>query len=56
MQAFYSAIKMPVNLREAGVKEEDLEAMAEKAVENGSLGILAMIGKLEALQIMRAAL
>ena len=56
LQAFYLAIKMPVNLREAGVKEEDLEAMAEKAVENGSLGILATIGKVEALQIMRAAL
>jgi len=55
LQAFYLAIKMPVNLREAGVKEEDLEAMAEKAVENGSLGILATIGKVEALQIMRAA-
>lgn len=55
LQAFYSAIKMPASLREAGVKEEDLEIMAEKAVENGKLGILAPIGKSEALQIMRAA-
>ena len=55
LRAFYSAIKMPANLREAGVKEEDLEVMAEKAVENGNLGILATIGKDEALQIMRAA-
>lgn len=55
LRAFYSAIKMPANLREAGVKEEDLEVMAEKAVENGNLGILATIGKDEAFQIMRAA-
>jgi alcohol dehydrogenase YqhD (iron-dependent ADH family) len=55
LEAFYSAIKMPANLREAGVKEEDLEAIAEKAVENGNLGILASIGKDEALQILCAA-
>jgi alcohol dehydrogenase YqhD (iron-dependent ADH family) len=55
LQAFYSVIKMPATLREAGVKEEDLEIMAEKAVENGNLGILTSIGKDEALQIMRAA-
>lgn len=55
LEAFYAAIKMPANLREAGVKEEDLEVMAEKAVENGNLGILTSIGKEEALQIMRMA-
>lgn len=55
LEAFYVAIKMPANLREAGVKEEDLEGMAEKAVENGNLGVLTSIGKDEALQIMRAA-
>src|SRR5512133_98048 len=55
LEKFYAAIKMPANLREAGVKEEDLEVMAEKAVENGKLGILTSIGKDEALQIMRAA-
>jgi len=55
LEAFYAAIRMPANLREAGVKEEDLEVMAEKAVENGNLGILTSIGKDEALQIMRAA-
>lgn len=55
LEAFYAAIKMPANLREAGVKEEDLEGMAEKAVENGKLGILTPIGKDEALQIMGAA-
>ena len=55
LEAFYCAIKMPANLREAGVKEEDLEAIAEKAVENGNLGILTSIGKREVLQILRAA-
>src|SRR5512133_2383224 len=55
LETFYAAIKMPANLREVGVKEEDLEVMAEKAVENGNLGILTSIGKDEALQIMRAA-
>jgi alcohol dehydrogenase class IV len=47
--------KMPANLREAGVKEEDLAAIAGKAVEGGNLGILASMGKDEVLQIMRTA-
>ncbi|GFO69484.1 NADH-dependent alcohol dehydrogenase [Geomonas limicola] len=55
LEAFYSAIKMPANLREAGVKADDLDVMAEKAVENGKLGILTSIGKDEALQIMQMA-
>lgn len=55
LEAFYATIKMPANLRAAGVKEEDLALMAAKAVENGKLGILTSIGKDEALQIMQAA-
>jgi hypothetical protein len=55
LQKFYSAIKMPANLREAGVKEEDLDGIAGKAVENGNLGILSPIGKDEVLQILRTA-
>lgn len=55
LEAFYAAIKMPANLREAGVKEEDLETIAGKAVETGNLGILTSLGKDEVLQIMRAA-
>lgn len=55
LEAFYAAIRMPANLREAGVKEEDLQAIAEKAVENGKLGILTSLGKDEVLQILRAA-
>ncbi|MBF0379238.1 MAG: iron-containing alcohol dehydrogenase [Desulfamplus sp.] len=55
LEAFYNAIKMPANLRDAGVKEEDLETIAEKAVERGNLGILTSIGKEEVLQIMKEA-
>lgn len=55
LEAFYGSIKMPANLREAGVKEQDLETIAEKAVERGNLGILTSIGKDEALRIMRDA-
>jgi alcohol dehydrogenase YqhD (iron-dependent ADH family) len=53
--AFYRTIRMPANLREAGVREEDLDLMAGKAVEDGNLGILTSIGRDEALQILRAA-
>jgi len=55
LEAFYSAIRMPANLREAGVREDDLEFIAGKAVENGNLGILTSLGKNEVLQILRAA-
>jgi alcohol dehydrogenase YqhD (iron-dependent ADH family) len=55
LEEFYAVIKMPANLCEAGVKEEDLEAIAGKAVENGNLGILASLGKDEVLQILRTA-
>jgi alcohol dehydrogenase YqhD (iron-dependent ADH family) len=55
LEAFYAAIKMPANLRDAGVKEEDLETIAEKAVERGNLGVLTSIGKEEALAILREA-
>ena len=55
LSAFYATIKMPANLRDAGVKEEDLNVIAEKAVERENLGILTSIGKEEVLQIMREA-
>ncbi len=55
LETFYATIKMPANLRDAGVKEEDLALMAAKAAENGRLGILTSIGKDEALEIMRMA-
>ncbi|GFO56085.1 NADH-dependent alcohol dehydrogenase [Geomonas sp. Red276] len=55
LEAFYAAIKMPANLREAGVREEDLDLIAGKAVEDGNLGILTSLGKDEVLQILRAA-
>ena len=55
LEVFYRVIKMPANLREAGASEADLEIIATKSVEEGELGTLAVIGKDEALQIMRAA-
>ncbi len=55
LKAFYATIKMPANLRAAGTKEEDLETIAEKAVEKGNLGVLTSIGKEEALQILHDA-
>ena len=55
LESFYTAIKMPANLREAGVKEEDLDGIAGKAVEEGNLGILTSLGRDEVLQILRAA-
>jgi alcohol dehydrogenase YqhD (iron-dependent ADH family) len=55
LEAFYRTIRMPANLHEAGVREEDLDLMAGKAVEDGDLGILTSIGRDEALQILRAA-
>jgi alcohol dehydrogenase YqhD (iron-dependent ADH family) len=53
LEAFYRSINMPASLREAGVREEDLEAMAERAVEDGTLGILTCIDRDEALEILR---
>lgn len=46
---------MPANLRAAGVKEEDLAIIAEKAMQRGNLGVLTSIGKEEALAILREA-
>lgn len=53
LEAYYRAIGMPKNLQEAGVAEDKLEYLAEKATENGNLGVLATIGKTEALEILK---
>ena len=52
---YYRAIGMPVSLEAAGVEEERLDYLAEKATENGELGILSSIGKAQALAIYQAA-
>ena len=44
---------MPAKFSAAGVKKEDMETIAEKAVENGKLGILSSIGKEEVLELMQ---
>lgn len=48
-------LKMPQNLEEAGVKEDKLEYLAEKATEWGEIGSLCKIGKIEALEIYKRA-
>ena len=53
LEAFYASIKMPAKFSAAGVKKEDLETIAEKAVSNGKLGILSSIGKEEVLELMQ---
>ncbi|WP_435328220.1 hypothetical protein [Vibrio hannami] len=55
LKSYYSTIGMPENLRAAGVEEDKLEYLAEKATENGQLGAFNAIGKPEALEILRAA-
>lgn len=55
LTAFYATIRMPANLRAAGVREEDLTTMAARAVERGDLAGLTTIGKTEAVQIFRDA-
>lgn len=55
LEEFYAKIKMPSRLGDAGVKEDDLEIMAQRATERGNLGTLTSIGKDQALQIMQDA-
>lgn len=52
---FTLALKMPENLKEAGVEENKLEYLAEKATEWGEISALCRIGKAEALEIYRRA-
>lgn len=55
VKEFTRAIKMPENLKEAGVEENRLEYLAEKATEWGNIGALCKIEKAEALEIYRRA-
>ena len=55
LQQFYEIIGMPANLREAGVEEDKLRYLAEKATENGTLGSLTSIGPDQAYDILCAA-
>lgn len=52
---FYKVLGLPESLEESGVLYEDLDFMAEKATELGTLGILSEIGKDEALDIFKRA-
>jgi len=55
LKEFTLAIKMPKNLKEAGVEESKLDYLATKAIERGNIGALCKIEKDEALEIFRRA-
>jgi len=55
VKEFTLSIKMPKNLKEAGVEENKLDYLAEKATEWGEIGPLCKIGKAEALEIYKRA-
>lgn len=55
LREFIHTLRMPANLKEAGIKEEQLEYLAEKATEWGNIGALCKIEKEEALQIYKRA-
>lgn len=52
---FYEEIGMPKNMREAGVTEDKLEYLAQKATEFGDIGTMTPINKEEALEIYKMA-
>ncbi|SHG68965.1 hypothetical protein SAMN02745221_00757 [Thermosyntropha lipolytica DSM 11003] len=54
-RGFFKALGLPSRLREVGVKEDDLEFMAARAVENGSLGRFKELDKDDVLNILKMA-
>ena len=52
---FYSSLKIPKNLKEAGVEKDKLKYLAQKATEFGNLGALCKIEEKEALEIFEMA-
>ncbi|MCY1720927.1 iron-containing alcohol dehydrogenase [Prolixibacteraceae bacterium Z1-6] len=55
VKEFTLKLNMPKNLKEAGVEEDKLEYLAEKATEWGNIGALCKIEKEEALEIYKRA-
>ncbi|MGD9971364.1 MAG: iron-containing alcohol dehydrogenase [Sulfuricurvum sp.] len=55
LEAFYQSIGMPSRMRDAGVREEQLDYLAEKATEFGDIGTMSPITKAEALEIYTMA-
>lgn len=53
--AFYQSIGMPSRMRDAGVNEDKLEYLAEKATEFGDIGTMSPINKAQALEIYTMA-
>ncbi len=54
-EEFFASMGMPRRLRDAGVEEDKLEYLADKAVERGPLGLLAPMGRDEVLAMFRDA-
>jgi alcohol dehydrogenase YqhD (iron-dependent ADH family) len=52
---FIQTLKMPKNLKEAGVEKDKLDYLAEKSAEFGDIGALCKIEKNEALKIFEMA-
>lgn len=55
LKEFTLTLKMPKNLKDAGVEEDKLEYLAEKATEWGNIGAMCKIEKEEALEIFKKA-
>ncbi|MDD2358658.1 MAG: iron-containing alcohol dehydrogenase [Thiovulaceae bacterium] len=55
LEHFYEIIGMPKNMREAGVSEDELKYLADKATEFGDIGTMTPITKTEALEIYTMA-
>ncbi|MBL4561602.1 MAG: iron-containing alcohol dehydrogenase [Labilibaculum sp.] len=55
VKEFTLTLKMPKNLKEAGVEKDKLEYLAEKATEWGNIGAICKMEKAEALEIYRRA-
>ena len=55
VKEFTLALNMPKNLKDAGVEDNKLEYLAEKATEWGNIGALCEINKADALKIYRMA-
>lgn len=54
-RGFFKALGLPSRLSEVGVKEDDLEFMAARSVENGKLGRFKELDKEDVLNILKMA-
>ena len=55
LEVFFRDINAPTTLRELGIKEEDIERIAENASRGESFGVLAKLEPEDVLEIYRLA-